>query len=83
MLSTAAFVFKVTMSSDARITQMSDSLEIFLQNFGERSQREVRRRHPRQSSQKWPPGGWSNNDHPGLCANASRNLCAAAVQQPE
>lgn len=45
--------------------------------------RELRRKPLRRSSHKWPPGGWSNSDHPGPCAHASLTVCAATVQQPE
>jgi hypothetical protein len=42
----------------------------------------LRRIYPRRSSHKWPPGGWSNNDRPGPCADIP-SICAATVQQPE
>ena len=48
-------------------------------NFVELRSCEVRRRYPRRSSQKLPQGSWSNNDHPGLCAEARE---VTSVQQP-
>jgi hypothetical protein len=44
---------------------------------------ELCRKPLRRSSHKWPSGSWSNNDHPGPCAHASPNVCAATVQQPK
>jgi hypothetical protein len=38
---------------------------------------ELCRKPLKRSSNKWPPGCWSNSDHPGPCGHASLPLCAA------